>query len=101
MSNGRGNTLIAFLLGGIIGAGIALLYAPESGQETRRRIKEGCDDAGEWAKDKVNDARDRVEGGATKIKDVLTDRKEDIRSAIIAGKDAYQRGKEKFLKENV
>ncbi|MCM1110894.1 MAG: YtxH domain-containing protein [Clostridium sp.] len=32
--------LYAFLGGAIVGAGAALLYAPEKGEETRRQIKE-------------------------------------------------------------
>lgn len=32
--------LYAFLGGAIVGAGIAVLYAPEKGSELRRRIKE-------------------------------------------------------------
>ena len=30
----------AFLLGGLVGAGAALLLAPQSGAETRRKIKD-------------------------------------------------------------
>jgi gas vesicle protein len=101
MSNDRGNTMLAFLLGGIIGAGIALLYAPDSGYETRRRIREGYDDAEDWAKDKYSGAKDRIEDGTGRVKDILGDRKEDLRSAIDAGKDAYSKGKKKFLKESV
>ena len=37
MSN-SGNTFLALLAGAAIGAGIALLYAPDSGEETRRRL---------------------------------------------------------------
>ncbi len=32
--------LMAFLLGGIVGAGLALLFAPQSGKRTREDIKE-------------------------------------------------------------
>lgn len=32
--------LYAFLGGAIVGAGAAMLFAPEKGEETRRRIKE-------------------------------------------------------------
>lgn len=39
--------LIAFLLGGVAGAGLAVLFAPGSGEETRRRISEGVRTGGE------------------------------------------------------
>lgn len=33
-----GNTLLALITGAAIGAGIGLLYAPESGEETRKNF---------------------------------------------------------------
>ena len=38
-SDGSG-VLMAFLLGGVVGAGLALLFAPQSGKRTREDIKE-------------------------------------------------------------
>ena len=32
--------IFAFLLGGVVGATVALLFAPASGEQTRRRIRE-------------------------------------------------------------
>jgi len=37
---GVGPTLLGFFLGGLVGAGVALLLAPKSGTETRQIIKE-------------------------------------------------------------
>ena len=34
-----GSVLIAFVLGAAAGAAVALLYAPASGEETRRRLE--------------------------------------------------------------
>ena len=34
-----GNTLLAFAIGAAVGAVVALLYAPASGDETRRKIR--------------------------------------------------------------
>lgn len=34
------NTLLAFIGGALVGAAAALLLAPESGEQTRKRIKE-------------------------------------------------------------
>lgn len=40
-SGGRGvSTLLGFLAGAVVGAGLALLFAPQSGKETRQKIKE-------------------------------------------------------------
>lgn len=43
--NNSGTVLIAFLIGGIIGAGISLLLAPQAGKKTRRQIADLAEDA--------------------------------------------------------
>ena len=40
MSDNHTDALTAFLLGAAVGAGVALLLAPQSGEETRRRLGE-------------------------------------------------------------
>ena len=37
------SVILAFLLGGLTGAAVALLYAPRSGKETRRMVRERAD----------------------------------------------------------
>lgn len=99
MSDRGGHTFLAFVLGGIVGAGLALLYAPTSGEEARRRIKDGVEGAGDWAYDRYSDTRDRLSDSTERVKQFAGDRKDDLRTAYEAGKDAYQKGKEKLLKE--
>ncbi|MBI1910672.1 MAG: YtxH domain-containing protein [Deltaproteobacteria bacterium] len=99
MENNR-STFLAFFVGGLIGAGLALLFAPQAGNETRRRIKEGFEDAGDWAKDKYQDTRYRVAEGTGKVKQMVTDKKEDISAAYEAGKEAYYKGRERLSKES-
>jgi len=59
---GRGSQLAAFAIGAAVGAGIALLYAPYSGEETRRllarrsrAVKDGVTGAVEATKNAVRD----------------------------------------------
>lgn len=96
----RGNTFFAFLIGGAIGAGLALLFAPNAGVDTRRKIKEGFEDAGDWAKDKYQDARYRVTDSTGKVRQMVSDKKEDLQAAYQAGKDAFYREKERLTKES-
>ncbi|SHI48448.1 YtxH domain-containing protein [Pseudozobellia thermophila] len=42
MSNDSGNILLAVLTGAIIGAGAGILYAPDKGTKTRKKIKKGA-----------------------------------------------------------
>ena len=48
------------LLGGLIGAGLALLFAPQSGEETRRLIRRRTKRLAADARDRYDDLKDRV-----------------------------------------
>jgi len=75
MSDGRGAHYLGFLLVGMgIGAGLALLFAPQSGKDTRRylarRAEEGKDYVTSAGKDLLKQAEGVVERGkdwATKL----------------------------------
>ena len=89
------HTALGFLLGGAIGAGLALLYAPASGEETRRRIREGADKAKERTKDGYESALHEIEERLEAIKHSIENRKDEVKSAYEAGKEAYQKERAK------
>jgi|MudIll2142460700_1097286.scaffolds.fasta_scaffold535868_1 gas vesicle protein len=61
MSNGQGSSFaLGVLVGAVIGGGLALLYAPKSGKETREYIRDKSGDLYEVIKRKVTDARQTV-----------------------------------------
>jgi len=95
---GSGSLLLSFLLGGVVGAGLALLVAPQSGEETRRKIKELADDIKEKTNEYINEAKDKVTSVADEGKGYYDEKKSLIKAAIDAGKDAYEKEKEKFAK---
>jgi len=76
---GAGSILLAFLLGAVSGAAVALLYAPQSGRETR-----------EFLNDKANEARTRAAEAAAKGRDALNQGRETLTTAIERGREAYQ-----------
>lgn len=45
--NSSGTVLLAFAVGALAGAAVALLYAPASGEETRRRLAQKARDGRE------------------------------------------------------
>jgi gas vesicle protein len=96
---GTGSIFLSFLLGGIVGAAVALLLAPESGRDTRHKIKEFAGDM----KDKVRDYTDNVKGKFTstveKGKDFYEEKKSSITKAVEAGREAYEKEKERLSKE--
>lgn len=95
-NNGSGmNTVLGFMLGGAIGAGLALLYAPSSGDETRKRIREGVDRAKLRTKEGYDAALDEMEERIEAMKAAVQDRKDAVQAAYEAGKEAYQKEKAK------
>ena len=102
MSNHNDNTMgmmFAFLVGGLIGAGLALLYAPASGEETRRRLKEQAAHKGDELKQGYAAVIDTVEEGVGKVKEMIEDRKSEVLAAYQTGKEAYSRERVKHAKE--
>jgi gas vesicle protein len=57
-----GSSVKALLLGALIGAGIALLYAPQSGEETRRGLKRRLRKVRAMAEEKVDELGQRFSG---------------------------------------
>jgi gas vesicle protein len=97
---GAGSIILSFLLGGIVGAGFALLFAPQSGRETRQKIKNITEDVKEKAKDYVEDVKEKLTGTIEKGKEFFEEKKSIISTAIEAGKEAYEKEKERFSKES-
>ena len=100
MSNDQSNpsgVILSFLIGGLAGAALAVLFAPRAGKETRdmlgERIREGQkrsrelkDRAVGGARDLIDDAEDFVEskrGSATR-------KKRQLEAAVEAGRQAYR-----------
>ena len=54
-----GSSIKALLLGALIGAGLALLYAPQSGEETRRGLKRRLRKVRAMAEEKVDELGQR------------------------------------------
>ena len=57
-----GNVLLSFFVGGLIGAGVALLIAPKTGEETRRMIKELAEEVKEKAEAYIDQAKGTATG---------------------------------------
>jgi len=100
----RGNGLAAFFLGGLVGAGLALLLAPKTGEETQRDLREGARRLRADAGGKLSDLRGSVEEGYDRARGEVGERvdaaRESVRGrqnkageAIKAGKDAARRAR--------
>ena len=80
---GAGSVLVAFLVGAVTGAALALLYAPATGRETR-----------EFLGEKAREGRERATDVAEKGRQVIKDSKETLAQAIERGREAYQQARE-------
>lgn len=56
----RAAVLVSFLIGGIVGAGMALLFAPQSGKKTRGKIIDMTEDARDYASDYAKKLRKKI-----------------------------------------
>jgi gas vesicle protein len=88
---GAGAVLLSFFIGGIIGAGVALLTAPKTGQETRKMIRDFAEDTRDKAEDYVGQVKEKAVDYMEKGKEFLDNQKSVISKAVEAGKEAYDR----------
>jgi gas vesicle protein len=59
--NNHGVTvLFSFLIGGIVGAGLALLLAPQSGKKTRKQIADLAEDVRDYTTDYAKKLKDKI-----------------------------------------
>ena len=101
-----------FFVGLAIGAGLALMFAPQSGEETRRGIKRRARRARQAARQAVDDvtgtvaesfseARRRVEEQLDSARSALEMRKEQVSRAMDAGRAAAQQARDELEKRIV
>ncbi|SDM09443.1 YtxH domain-containing protein [Kriegella aquimaris] len=77
MSNDSGNVLLALLTGAAIGAGVGILYAPEKGVKTRKKIKEKAISAKDDIASRVSHATEELTKTADAKKEDFERRLED------------------------
>jgi gas vesicle protein len=82
-----GGYVTAFAIGAALGAGVALLYAPRSGKDTRKLLTK----KGRELKDKAGDLLE----DAT---DLIQEKKAALAAALESGKEVIREGKAKLEK---
>jgi len=80
--SGAGTVVMAFVLGAITGAAVALLMAPASGEETRRLLAE-----------KAREGRDKAGEAARQGRELWSRQKDNLTSAFDRGREAYQQAR--------
>lgn len=99
----------AFIIGGLIGAAIALLYAPKSGKETRRdisrtvgKVRKEASDVIEDTIESINrfarDVKERTEEIIEKGADLSESAKREIIERLEEGQRTFEKQRKRIIK---
>lgn len=83
-----GSGVGAFILGALIGAGVALLFAPKSGAETQEDIKRQARKLRTAAEERVREAQRQIEERLGEVRDGVQTRMDGVKDAVTAGRSA-------------
>lgn len=94
------SVILSFLLGGLTGAALAILFAPRSGRETREllgdRLRESADRGREFRERVVSRGREMLDEAGGYVQDQrenIERQRERISAAVEAGRQAYREEK--------
>lgn len=83
-SNNGSSVMIAFVVGALTGAAVALLFAPASGDETREYL-------GKKARESKDKAREAMDQG----REYYERQREQLVTAVDRGREAFQQARER------
>lgn len=84
----RGGSVGPFVLGALLGAGLALLFAPQSGAETQAQIRRGARRLRSTAEERVRAVQEEVETRLEQARAGVQSRLDDVRTAVDSGRQA-------------
>ena len=80
--SGSGTVIVAFVLGAMTGAAVALLMAPAPGDEVRRLLAE-----------KARDGREKANEAARQGREFINRQRETLTTAVERGREAYEQAR--------
>ena len=83
-NDNSGSVMVAFIVGAVTGAAVALLFAPASGEETREYL-------GERAREGREKARQAMDQG----RDYYARQRDNVANAVERGREAFQQARER------
>lgn len=81
---GAGSVMIAFVVGALTGAAVALLVAPATGEETREFISQ-----------KAREGKAKAREAMDQSRDYYARQRENITTAVDRGREAFQQARER------
>jgi gas vesicle protein len=79
-----GTIMVAFVIGALTGAAVALLFAPATGEETREFLGQKAREGRDKARDAVDQGREYYRG-----------QRENLVTAVERGREAFQQARER------
>lgn len=83
-----GGQIGSFVVGALLGAGLALLFAPKSGEETQAELREQAVKLRDAAEDRMREAQRNLEGRLDSAREGVQGRFDEVREAVEAGRSA-------------
>jgi gas vesicle protein len=87
---------LGFILGGALGASLALIFAPESGRRTRERLRDLASEVRDRTLDLSEDLRDKAEEAVERGREAYEEKRSIVSAAVQAGKEAVQRERDRL-----
>lgn len=81
-----GTVIMAFALGALAGAAVALLYAPTTGDEMRRKLADGA-----------REGRERAEALAREGREFVQRQRETVAAAVERGREAFDQARKETM----
>ena len=90
MAEDNGNSFLWFLAGLGLGAVVGVLYAPKPGRETREEIRQRAEEGRDFVMQRARQTAEDAQRWADKSRNFYEAQKDQFKSAIEAGKEAYR-----------
>ena len=84
------NKLSYFFLGLGLGVAVGVLFAPQSGEETRRLLRDKAEEGADLVRRKSSELRESATDTLDRGKQTLQRKKESLVAAVDAGRQAYR-----------
>ena len=83
-NDNSGSVMVAFVIGALTGAAVAILFAPASGEETR-----------EFLGQKAREGRDKAREAVDQGRDYYRSQRDNLVTAVERGREAFQQTRER------
>jgi|DewCreStandDraft_4_1066084.scaffolds.fasta_scaffold211205_1 gas vesicle protein len=93
-SGGGAEFFAGLVIGGLVGAALALLLAPQSGEETRAQIRDKSLEYKDWAEESIIQARQQAERQIATLQDQVASLQQQVGALQEIGKGAIEKSKQ-------